>query len=241
MSLSEVQKAVSASAAVNLRKRELNDIAKGAVKEAKQALFMITDLCKSLFSMMCMDFELSYYLSEQSIETFFQFRRQFECSALCIIKGAMDVCEIDGSEFKTYAEELFGEDDLANIDLESIKPTDLSDLSIPWEYKFCFALDETLIKNPKLKYDEFILSQLFLKIAIACTGRVQFDKMESLTSEKLKVIKDYTDFLVSQYSDTTEKVTGVRAEIKMTTATIHKDEDTGMTTSIEINKDKPKN
>lgn len=217
----------------------LENMTKEAMKDASVLLDKVLDLLKSLFSYSCRDFKVSYRLSEENINNFVQLRYAIVTYFARLIAGVNMTIGADRNETSKLVEQLAGEELATDIDYVELEPIELSHHDIPWAMQYFIDADEVLFNDPMLNLDSLTFTPLFLKMMISITGRIQQMHMDILTKENNEIISGYTDVITEHYVDEAERITGVRPQVSVTTATITRN-DEGDVTKVVVNKDKNK-
>lgn len=218
---------------------DLENMTKEAMKDAAVLLDKVLDLLKSLFSYSCRDFTVSYRLSEENIDNYVQLRHTIIHYFAKLIAGVNMTIGADKRETPKLVEQLAGEELSTDIDYIELEPLELSHHDIPWVLQYFVDIDEFSFNDPKLNLDSLTFTPLFLKMMISITGRIQQMHMDILTKENNQIISEYTDVITEHYVDEAERITGVRPQVSVTTATITRN-DEGDVTKVVVNKDKNK-
>ncbi len=218
---------------------DLENMTKEAMKDAAVLLDKVLDLLKSLFSYSCRDFIVSYRLSEENIDNYVQLRHAIIHYFAKLIAGVNMTIGADKRETSKLVEQLAGEELSTDIDYIELEPLELSHHDIPWVLQYFVDIDEFSFNDPKLNLDSLTFTPLFLKMMISITGRIQQMHMDILTKENNQIISEYTDMITEHYVDEAERITGVRPQVSVTTATITRN-DEGDVTKVVVNKDKNK-
>ena len=229
----------SSDAENSTESNDLENMTKEAMKDAAVLLDKVLDLLKSLFSYSCRDFTVSYRLSEKNINNYVQLRHTIIHYFAKLIAGVNMTIGADKRETPKLVEQLAGEELSTDIDYIELEPLELSHHDIPWVLQYFVDIDEFSFNDPKLNLDSLTFTPLFLKMMISITGRIQQMHMDILTKENNQIISEYTDVITEHYVDEAERITGVRPQVSVTTATITRN-DEGDVTKVVVNKDKNK-
>ena len=215
---------------------ELEKLTKDAIQESSLLLKQSFDLLKSAYPLCCKDFEVSYRISEREINNFTQFKKHIILYFAEYVSGVLSTIGAPKNECASIVEQLVGEDMSTDIDYRSVNALDLKEHTIPWVEDLFAYIDALMIHDSRINVDSMMFVQLFIKIVVSLSGRLQQTHMSFVTSESNKIINEYNHCLIEFFVNQTEELTGKRPEVTTTSAKVSTENN--QVTNVTIEKEK---